>query len=297
MEIGIGLPATIPGVEGGTVLEWARKADARGFSSLGVIDRLVYANYEPLIALAAAVAVTERIRLTTAILIAPLRSNTALFAKQAASIDRLSGGRLVLGLAVGGREDDFTASGLSMKMRGKAMDEQLEELKRVWAGEQRGFAGGIGPSPARQGGPELIIGGQVEAAFRRAAQHGSGWIMGGGTPDDFAKGLASVTQAWKAAGRTDKPRNLALCYFSLGPDARKNADGYLRDYYAFAGPYVDMIAQGAAVSEEMVRSYAGGFEAAGCDELICFPCSPDPGQVDLLAAAVAQYLRPGGRSA
>src|SRR5882757_6879683 len=109
MDVGIGLPATIPGVEGDQVVEWARRAEARGFSSLGTLDRLVYGNYEPLIALAAAAAVTERIRLTTAILIAPMRANAAMLAKQAASVDALSGGRLVLGIAVGGREDDYEA--------------------------------------------------------------------------------------------------------------------------------------------------------------------------------------------
>src|SRR5438067_2210143 len=103
MEIGIGLPATIPGVEGERVLEWARRADAGPFSSLGIIDRLVYPNYEPLIALAAAAGATRRIRLMPSILIAPLR-NTAMLAKEAASLDALSGGRLTLGLAVGGRE-------------------------------------------------------------------------------------------------------------------------------------------------------------------------------------------------
>src|SRR5215218_5826460 len=126
MDVGIGLPATIAGVERDELLEWARRADVRGFSSLGTIDRLVYGNYEPLIALAAAAAVTERIRLATTILIAPFRANGALVAKQAASLDVIANGRLVFGVAVGGREDDYAASGVGFHRRGRTMDEMLE---------------------------------------------------------------------------------------------------------------------------------------------------------------------------
>src|SRR6266540_5050292 len=132
MDVGIGLPTTIPGTEGRTLVEWARRAEEAGFSTLGTIGRLVYPNYDELIALAAAAAVTERIRLTTSILIAPLHANTALLAKQTASLDRLSGGRLVLAVGLGGRDDDYVASGLPTTGRGRRLEERLEELKRIW---------------------------------------------------------------------------------------------------------------------------------------------------------------------
>ena len=127
MEIGIGLPNAVRGVLGPALIDFAREAEQAGFSSLGTIDRIVYDNYESLIALAAAAAVTERICLLTSILIAPLRSNTALLAKQAASVDGLSGGRLVLGIAPGGREDDYEVSGIDFHARGKFFDRQLDE--------------------------------------------------------------------------------------------------------------------------------------------------------------------------
>jgi alkanesulfonate monooxygenase SsuD/methylene tetrahydromethanopterin reductase-like flavin-dependent oxidoreductase (luciferase family) len=284
MDVGIGLPTTIRGVQPSRVLEWARRAEARGFSSLGTIDRIVYGNYEPLVALAAAAAVTERIRLATTILIAPYRMNGALLAKQAATIDHLSGGRLVLGMAVGGREDDYAASGAPFRERGRRFDAMLDQMDRVWAGDAFGFAGRIGPEPPR-GRPTVVIGGGAEAAYRRSARF-DGWIMGGGTPDMFRAGAGKLDAAWREAGRQGRPRRMALAYFALGDRAREAADAYLLDYYGFAGQFAGRIAAGAATDAETVRGYVDGFAAADCDELVLFPCDPDPGQVDLLAGAL-----------
>jgi alkanesulfonate monooxygenase SsuD/methylene tetrahydromethanopterin reductase-like flavin-dependent oxidoreductase (luciferase family) len=282
VDIGIGLPAAIPWLEGPTLADWARRAEASGFSTLGTIDRIAYGNAEPLTALGVAAGATERIGLTTAILIAPARLDTVLLAKQTASLDALSGGRLTLGLAVGGREDDFEATGAPFHERGKRFDAQLVELKRIWGGETK-----VGPAPARRGGPSLILGGSSDKPFRRVAEHADGWIAGGGPPQMFAAGAARVREEWARAGREGAPKLMALAYFGLGPNARAEADRYLHDYYAFIGPIADQIAAGAAVSEADVREQRDGFAEAGCDELIYFPVSPDPEQVDLLAAAVA----------
>ena len=286
MDIGIGLPNTVPGTEGRRLIDWARNAEEAGFSTLGTSGRLVYQNYEELVALSAAAAVTSRIRLTTSVLLAPLYSNTALFAKQAASLDRLSGGRLVLGLGLGGRDDDFTASALPTTGKGRRLDQQLTEMRRIWSGERYGYAGAIGPEPVRRGGPELILGGSAEASFRRVALLGDGWIMGGGTPDMFARAAADVDRAWREAGRPGKPRKLSLAYFALGPSARDHADNYLLHFYAWMGDMARQVAAGAAVSAEMVNGYADAFASAGCDELIFIPTTAAPDQVGLLADAV-----------
>src|SRR6266700_3990979 len=275
----MGLPNTVAGTGGTTLVDWAKNAEKAGFSTLGTIGRLVYPNYEELIALSAAAAVTSRIRLTTSVLLAPLYVNTALFAKQAASLDRLSGGRLVLGRGLGGRDDDFTASALPTTGKGRRFDQQLTEMKRIWAGERYGYAGAIGPEPVRRGGPELILGGATQASFRRVALLGDGWISGGGTPDMFA-------QAWAEAGRPGKPRKLSLAYFALGREARNQADSYLLHYYDWLGDVARQIAAGAAVSAEMVKGYADVFASAGCDELIFIPTTAAPDQIGLLAGAV-----------
>jgi alkanesulfonate monooxygenase SsuD/methylene tetrahydromethanopterin reductase-like flavin-dependent oxidoreductase (luciferase family) len=281
MDIGIGLPNSVRGVDRAGIVEWARRAEDAGFASLGTIDRLVYPTYEPLIALAAAAAVTERIRLVTDVLLAPLRTNTALLAKQAATVDGLSGGRLVLGLAPGARDDDFEVSGVDIHARGRIFDRQLEELMRHWAGDT-----GVGPAPASGVRPALLIGGQADAAFRRAARWADGWTLGGGTPEMFAGALERLRAAWREQGRDGEPRTMVLFYFALGEDAEATARAGLGSYYAFLGEYADMIVEGAAKDEATVRAYLDGFEQAGVDEAICFPASADPRQVDLLAGAV-----------
>src|SRR4051812_6310831 len=172
MEIGIGLPNAVPGVDGKSLVEFARRADQRGFSSLGTIDRIVYSNYDPLLALAAVAPATERIRLATTILITPYRPNAALLAKQALTLDHLSGGRFTLGVGIGARDDDYTASDIPPKNRGAVLERQLQKLRQVWDGEEFGFAGPIGPPPVRPGGPRLLVGGNVEAALDRAARYG-----------------------------------------------------------------------------------------------------------------------------
>ena len=283
MDIGIGLPNAVRGVQRDGIVDWARRAEEAGFSSLGTIDRIAYPNYESLIALAAAAAVTERIRLATDILIAPLRSNTALLAKQAATIDQLSRGRLVLGLAPGGRQDDYEIGGVDFHRRGRLFDEQLEDLHQFWRG-----GGDVGPLPAQQPRPALLIGGSGAAAVRRAAQWGDGWTMGGGTPEMFSEVLERLREAWRSAGRAGEPRTMVLFYFVLGEHAEETARRNLGDYYAFLGDYADMIIASCAKDEDTVRQYLSGFEAAGADEAICFPASADPGQVELLAAAVGR---------
>jgi alkanesulfonate monooxygenase SsuD/methylene tetrahydromethanopterin reductase-like flavin-dependent oxidoreductase (luciferase family) len=192
----------------------------------------------------------------------------------------------VLGVAIGARDDDYEASGVPTSGRGKRFEEMLDEMKRTWAGEERGYAGAIGPPPAQEGGPPLVIGGGGEHAVRRAVEIGDGWTMGGGTPDQFKDGSEQVKAAWSQAGRDGDPRLIALCYYALGDGAREAADSDLRHYYAWLGDLADQIAQSAAVSPEMAQQYRDAFAEAGADELIYFPCSTDPAQVDLLAEAV-----------
>lgn len=287
MKIGIGLPAAIPGVKGDIILEWARRADAGPFSSLGLIDRLVYPNYEPLITLAAASAVTQRVRLMSSILLAPLR-NPVVLAKQAASIDALSGGRLTLGLGIGGREDDYKAVHAPFKGRGKRFEEQLALMKRVWSGQPLSDdVGPVGPSPARPGGPEVLIGGYSAAALKRVGRWADGYISGGGSPSTALRLYQIAEEAWRDEGRPGKPRFVGAAYYALGPDAMDRGGWFLRDYYNFLGPGAERIAQAMLSSSEAVREAIKAFSDIGADELVFWPSIPDLDQVELLAELVS----------
>jgi alkanesulfonate monooxygenase SsuD/methylene tetrahydromethanopterin reductase-like flavin-dependent oxidoreductase (luciferase family) len=283
MEIGIGLPSVVPGTTRRQLIDWARDAEDAGFSTLGTIDRIVYPNYEPLIALTAAAAVTERIRLATDVMLGPLRVNAALVAKQVLSLDALAGGgRAVLGIGLGAREDDYEISGVDLSTRGAWLDRALGEIRAIWNGDGEPEAK-VGPRPIGDG-PTLLVGGYVETSIRRAAKFGDGWTQGGSGPDAFADDMKKLDEAWKEAGREGEPKTMALVYFSLGPDAEENARSSLLSYYAWLGDETAAgIAGSAAMDADTVKGYISDFEQYGCDELIFFPCSSNPDQVGLLA--------------
>ena len=236
MRIGVGLPGGVPGARGSLLIDWAARADAGPFASLGALDRLVYDSYDPLTALAAAAAVTKRVTLVSMVITAPMR-NTALLAKAAASIDALSGGRLVLGLAIGARHEDYDVAGVDHRTRGRRFAEQLVELRALWEDER------LGPRPARVGGPLLLVGGLNDEAFARAARYADGYVHAGGPPRAFARAVEKARAAWIDAGRPGRPKLWGQGYFALGNGAAESGAAYLRDYYAFTGPFAERIAE------------------------------------------------------
>jgi alkanesulfonate monooxygenase SsuD/methylene tetrahydromethanopterin reductase-like flavin-dependent oxidoreductase (luciferase family) len=275
VNVGIGLPTTTPGATGELLLEWARRADAGPFTSLGVLDRVVYDSYEPFAALAAAAAATERIRLATMIAIGPLRA-TALLAKQAASVNGLSGGRLTLGLALGARADDYEAAGVEVRGRGRKLVEQLAYI-RGRVDEDR-----VGPA---RDGIELLVGGGSGQAFARMARYADGYAHGGGPPRAFAGAATRAEAAWNDLGRPGKPRLWGQGYFAFGDVERGN--DYMRDYYAFTGPFAERIVAGNLTSARAVKDFVRGYEEAGCDELVLFPTVADIDELERLQEALS----------
>jgi len=278
VDIGIGLPSGVPGAPPDTVVDWARRAEAAGFASVACVDRVRYDNYEPLVSLAAAAAVTERIELVTSILIAPLREVTTL-AKQVASLDALSGGRLTLGVAIGARGDDYELNEFGRGSRGERLAEQLERMVELWED------GEIVPSAAPRTRPRLLAGGSSGPSLARMARSTDGYVHNGGPARAFARAWDQVQAAWSDAGRPGRPAGWSMGYYALD-EAAEAGRAYLLDYYAFTGPYAVRIADELLTSSLGVRELVQGYADAGCEHLMLFPAVADPDQVERLAEAL-----------
>jgi luciferase-like monooxygenase len=222
-------------------------------------------GFEPFVSLAAAAAVTRRVRLATMIAIGPLRG-AAMLAKQADSVRRIAGGRFMLGLGVGARRDDYEAAGVEHRTRGARLSEQLALLR------------------TEHPDMELLVGGSSGPAFARAARYADGYAHGGGPPRAFASAATKARAAWSDLGRPGQPKLWGQGYFALGkPDCGTD---YLRDYYAFTGPFAEKIAAGNLTSARAIKDFVRGYAAEGCDELVLLPTVSDLNELDRLAEVV-----------
>jgi alkanesulfonate monooxygenase SsuD/methylene tetrahydromethanopterin reductase-like flavin-dependent oxidoreductase (luciferase family) len=275
VNIGLGLPVSDPVA----LLDWAQRADAGPFSTLGLLDRLVYDNPEPLVTLAVIAGATTRVRVQTEVLLAPLRE-PVLLAKQAATLDRLSGGRFVLGLGVGGRVDDHLAADIDIRTRGRRLDQQMAVMRRVWAGEPYSDeVGPIGPAPARPGGPEVLFGGFQPAALERVARWGDGFLCA--APPSWAGDLIdTVRKAWADHGRGGAPRIVTQVNVALGDVDEARAA--MAAYYAFTGRADDMVG-GMLTAPGEIRDAIARFADLGADEVMLYCHGRDPEQVNRLA--------------
>ena len=271
MHVGLGLPINDPAA----LPTWARRADAGPFSSLGLLDRLVYTNPEPLITLAALAAGITRIRLQTEVLLAPLHKS-ALLAKQCATLHQLSGGRFTLGIGVGTRTDDYAAAGVDFHRRGRVLDAMLPALHSAWSSE---------------GGPEVLFGGFAPAVIDRVSRWGNGFL-GAALPPKYLDHLfRKVEQSWASAGRAGRPRLVAQTNVALGPpEMIDEARRELRAYYGDT-EYTSHAVDGMLTTPDQVRATLTAFADIGADEAMLYCWAADPGQVDRIADLIGSSVR------
>lgn len=294
MRIALGLPSRIAGASGELMLEWATRAERGPFSSLVVTDRVVSTALEPLAVLAAAAGATKRIGLMTSVVIGPTRETT-LLARQAATIDTLSNGRLSLGVGIGVRENDYLATGFDFHRRGRRVEEQLAMLRRLWAGEPLSKdVGTVGPPPSRRGGPELLIGGYVAAVVRRIAQWGDGYMApGGGEPQSMLKMWREIETAWREAGRSGNPRWVGASYFALGPNAAEQASRYIEANYGYNPELAARRMKTLPATQDALADAIRRQADMGVDEFILRPCTEELDQLDRLAEVTSRVAGGG----
>jgi probable F420-dependent oxidoreductase len=256
-----------------TVMSTARAAEAAGFESVWAGEHVVLPDpqvapspmapqdpaLDPLIALAWAAAHTSTLRLATGIVILPQR-NPVVLAKQVASLDVLSGGRLVLGVGVGYLEPEFRAIGADFEHRGAVTDEYLDAMERLWYDAHPEFHGRFAdfagvdayPRPVQRPIP-IVVGGHTNRAYRRAVARAQGWYGFALTPEGAAACLAGLRSA---ASDTPRPAELGRLEITVTPRGR------------------------------LTPATAAAFAELGVDRLVPFPPPTPGGAVETIDSAV-----------
>jgi alkanesulfonate monooxygenase SsuD/methylene tetrahydromethanopterin reductase-like flavin-dependent oxidoreductase (luciferase family) len=293
VNLSMTLPTMLPHTRA-DFLAWCRGIDAGPWASLAVPERITYASHDSTVQLAAAAALTERVRLWTTIVILPAHDAVAI-AKQMASVDVLSGGRLTMGVGIGGREHDYRAVGASFARRFQRMDEQVATMRRIWAGEPP-FDGAdpVGPPPLQAGGPPLVAGVFGPKGIARAARWATGvdgaWTLDG-SRDAMAAAFTQIRAAWRDAGRAEAPHLSSSIWYALGDDAEEQLRSYAYDYLRIFG---DEIGRGAAsmatcFGADALRRTVANARDAGADEFFLVPTIADPGELARTEDALGDF--------
>jgi len=282
--------------------QFFRRADELEFHSLWVIDRVFHQIniMDPLTLLACAAAVTTRIKLGTSVLLFVLR-NPVLIAKTTATLDYLSGGRLILGISLGGRDNEFGPLGISQKRRVSKFMEDLTVMRKLWTERDVTFHGryhhldnvNVDPKPVQKPGIPILLGGAADAVFKRSAEEADGWVAGGTmNPEAWSQAWEKVRGYAQAAGKD--PDNLdsgKLMYVYVGEDRQRCKQELESFTHAYYGPQYDVENACAFGPPEACAETIQRFVDAGCKTMILGPTWPDPAQISRIAQEVVPLLK------
>jgi alkanesulfonate monooxygenase SsuD/methylene tetrahydromethanopterin reductase-like flavin-dependent oxidoreductase (luciferase family) len=290
VDIGLTLPSFVRGADRAVILEWCRRVDDGPFSSVSVGERIAYPSHELVTTLAFAAAATERVRIVSTVAVLPIHDPVR-FAKQMATIDVLSGGRLTVGVGVGGRDQDYEALGVPFGRRFARLDEQVAVMQRVWSGEPvvEGLPP-IGPAPVQPGGPPLLTASMGPKSLARSARWAAGlagWDLGP-DPAGVDATFRRAEEAWVDADRDERPWLSTSSWFALGDDATDRLFEYAYQYLSTFG---DSAARAMAALCRLsdpgaMRETLAALTETGCNEVVLVPTTTDIAELDRLIAAV-----------
>jgi alkanesulfonate monooxygenase SsuD/methylene tetrahydromethanopterin reductase-like flavin-dependent oxidoreductase (luciferase family) len=300
MKLGMTLPVTEPGWSRNILIEWVKRIEAGPFSSLALGERICFPNPELMTTLGACAVLTERLQLVTTVLILPMH-DPVLTAKQLATVDVLSEGRLTVGVGTGGRGEDYRATGVDLSQKRIAvLESHVETMRRVWRGEivVPDTLRPVEPFPLQEGGPCILSGAMGPKATANAAKWADG-ISGmtmSASPREVSGSFDLARQAWKEAGREEPPELNTALWFAIGDQADEQVSTHLTRYFNWIDPAAreGMIAHaGFRGSAEAFRDLVSSIAETGANELLLIPTSIDPNEVDRVADALGGVLQDG----
>jgi alkanesulfonate monooxygenase SsuD/methylene tetrahydromethanopterin reductase-like flavin-dependent oxidoreductase (luciferase family) len=291
MKIGVCMPYMEPEFTRERMLAWCRLADDGPFSSISCGERITGPSEDMRVLLAAAAAITERVRIVPSLYVLPMHSAVRA-AKEIASLDVVSGGRVTLAVGVGGREADYRAVGASHERRYQRLDAQIAEMRQIWQGVPP-FEGAdpVGPVPVQRGGPPILTGSMGPKAIARASHWADGiyaW-SGNGQKAEIARILDLADESWEETGRSEPPRRLAGFWYSLAPDGAQRLQRYVYDYIEILGEGLAaaMAKRMDRATPDAVRESLDAMEELGCEEVLLVPATAELAEVEQAAEIVA----------
>lgn len=293
MKVGMNLPVMVPGLTRDIVRQWCRRVDAGPYSSIAAGERITFPNPEIMVTLSHAAAWTERVTVGFHVLVPPMH-DAVLLAKQVATLDVLSGGRVCLGVGVGAREEDYRAVGATWDSKLLTrMEKGVETMRCVWSGTHfiENATRPVEPRPLQPGGPPLLAGVLMPQAIARVAKWADG-ITGfsfGPSREDVEMRFEGARHAWEQAGRKTKPFLATGFWFALGKNPEEQVASYLERYLGFMGPDAGraLAPNISAKSPATLRDALKMCADLGADEVLLVPTTSDPDEVERAAEVVA----------
>lgn len=290
MTVGVALPQMATGLDRDRLVAWCRGIDEGPFSSVSAGERITFHNLDGFTLCSAAAALTSRVRVLVNVVVLPWHA-PAMVAKELASLDVVSGGRVEIAVGVGGRQQDYAALGSPFAGRHQRLDDAVSELRRLWNGGAAADGEAVGPPPVQSGGPPILASAMGPKSLARAAQ----WAVGVsgftllGDASEAARLFRATEAAWNEAGRSERPRQVTGSFVALGEGAKATLQSFAETYLRVFSPELAASLASAMPLHDpkALIDLLDAVEAEGADEFIVVPATSDPRMLDRLASVVA----------